>query len=124
MTNLFLHKACVVPSRVMKQAFVFLLLGVAAWPLAGVGVGAQGAAGGLEVLPVRPNFYLVAGGGGNVGVQVGEDGVVVVDTGAVGSAGALLTAIRGVTKAPIRYVINTTADADHVGGNETVSKAG
>src|SRR5690242_3234445 len=35
----------------------------------------------LEVLQLRPNFYMIAGAGGNIGVQVGVDGVVVVDAG-------------------------------------------
>src|SRR5262245_3864212 len=67
---------------------------------------------------------MVAGGGANVSVQVGEDGVVVVDTGSAANANAVLSAVKKITPAPIRYVINTGSDADHVGGNETISKAG
>jgi glyoxylase-like metal-dependent hydrolase (beta-lactamase superfamily II) len=73
---------------------------------------------------VRPNFFMVAGSGGNVAVQVGSDGAIVVDAGAVGTADTLLAAIRQLTDKPIRYVINTNADADHVGGNAVLSKAG
>ena len=78
----------------------------------------------LEVLQVRPNFYMLAGAGANIGVQVGADGVVVVDSGSAASANAVVDAIKKVTTQPIRYVINTSADADHVGGNETLAKAG
>ena len=78
----------------------------------------------LVVLQVRPNFYMLAGAGGNVGFQVGADGVMVVDSGSQASAEALVEAIKKVTPQPIRYVINTSADADHVGGNETLAKAG
>jgi glyoxylase-like metal-dependent hydrolase (beta-lactamase superfamily II) len=81
-------------------------------------------AGELEVLQLRPNFYMIAGAGGNIGVQVGEDGVVVVDAGTTASAEAVLAAIRKITPAPIRYVINTSADPDHAGGNGAISKAG
>jgi cyclase len=94
---------------------------LAATALAGLGE-AQGQ--GLEVLQVRPNVYMIAGAGGNVGVEVGDDGVVVVDAGSAASAKALLAAIRTITAAPIRYVIDTSADPDHVGGNETISQAG
>jgi cyclase len=80
--------------------------------------------GGVEVLTVRDNFFVVAGAGGNIGVQVGDDGVVVVDTGSAASAPAVVAAIKRITPKPIRYIINTGPDADHVGGNETVSKAG
>jgi cyclase len=79
---------------------------------------------GLEVLQVRPNVYMIAGAGGNVGVQVGDDGVVVVDAGSAASADVLLAAIRKITSAPIRYVIDTSADPDHVGGNQKISQAG
>ena len=78
----------------------------------------------LEVLQLRPNFYMIAGAGGNVGFQVGVDGVVVVDSGSASSADAVVAAIKKVTTQPIRYVINTSADPDHVGGNAAVAKAG
>jgi cyclase len=78
----------------------------------------------LEVLQLRPNFYMIAGAGGNIGFQVGADGVVVVDSGSASSADAVVAAIKKVTSQPIRYVINTSADADHVGGNAAVAKAG
>ncbi len=78
----------------------------------------------VEVLQVRPNFYMIAGAGGNIGVQVGEDGVVVVDSGASAQSDAILAAIKRLTPSPIRYVINTNSDADHVGGNDKLSQAG
>jgi glyoxylase-like metal-dependent hydrolase (beta-lactamase superfamily II) len=78
----------------------------------------------LEVLEVRPNFHVVVGAGSNVGIQAGPDGAVVVDAGAATRAGELATALKKLTEQPIRYVINTNADADHVGGNELVSRAG
>jgi glyoxylase-like metal-dependent hydrolase (beta-lactamase superfamily II) len=80
--------------------------------------------GSLEVVSIRPNFFLIAGAGGNIGVQVGDDGVVVVDAGSAASGAAVVAAIKRMTPKPIRYVINTGPDADHVGGNEALSKAG
>jgi glyoxylase-like metal-dependent hydrolase (beta-lactamase superfamily II) len=78
----------------------------------------------VEVLQLRPSFFMIAGAGGNIGVQFGEDGVVVVDAGTAANAPAVVAAIRKLTSQPIRYVIDTSADPDHVGGNETLSKAG
>src|SRR3984885_12809660 len=78
----------------------------------------------LELLQLRPNFFMIAGAGANIGVQVGEDGVVVVDAGLAARADAVVAAIKKVTSRPIRYVIDTSADPDHVGGNENVSRAG
>ena len=62
--------------------------------------------------------------GANVAVQVGPEGVLVVDTGATASREALLAAVRKLSDRPIRWIINTNADRDHTGGNETISQAG
>ena len=78
----------------------------------------------LEILEVRPSFFVIAGAGANVGVQVGEDGLVVVDAGSAAAAPAVLDAIKRISPKPIRYVIDTGPDADHVGGNETLANAG
>jgi len=78
----------------------------------------------LEVLEVRPSFFVIAGAGGNIGVQVGEDGVVLVDAGQAADAPAVLSAIKRISPSPIRYLIDTGPDPDHVGGNEALSKAG
>ena len=78
----------------------------------------------IEVLQIRPNFYMIAGAGGNIGVQVGSDGVVLVDAGAEKASGEILAAIKKITNQPIRYIIDTSADADFVGGNARLAKAG
>lgn len=78
----------------------------------------------LEVLQLRPTFYMIAGAGSNIGVQVGDDGIVVVDAGAQALGDAVLAAIKRISTKPIRYVIDTSADPDHVGGNEKLSQAG
>lgn len=78
----------------------------------------------LEVLMVKPNVYLIAGAGGNIVVQTGADGVIVIDSGTTAMAGKVLAAIKKLSDQPIRYVFNTSADAEHVGGNEVLSKAG
>jgi cyclase len=79
---------------------------------------------GLDVVKVRKNFYMIAGAGGNIGVQIGSDGVVLVNSGSTQAADRVLAAIKKLTDLPIRYVINTDAGADFVGGNEKLAKAG
>jgi glyoxylase-like metal-dependent hydrolase (beta-lactamase superfamily II) len=78
----------------------------------------------VEVVQLRENFYVIGGAGGNVVVQIGPEGVILVDSGSAAMADEVLAAIRGITPLPIRYIINTSMDADHVGGNEALSKAG
>ena len=100
--------------------------GTSVAPATALAAQASGAASSdaLEVLEVRPNFFMITGAGGNIGVQVGDDGVVVVDAGSVASAPAVVAAIKKITPKPIRYVIDTGPDTDHVGGNDVLSKAG
>jgi glyoxylase-like metal-dependent hydrolase (beta-lactamase superfamily II) len=74
---------------------------------------------------VQGNVYMLAGAGGNVTVQVGEDGVLVVDTQFAQMADKLLAEIARLgDNKPIRYVINTHVHGDHVGGNERFRRAG
>ena len=78
----------------------------------------------LRVLQVQPGFYMIAGAGGNIAVQTGPDGIVLVDSGAGPMGDAVLAAIKKLSDQPIRYIINTSADADHAGGNEKLAVAG
>jgi cyclase len=80
--------------------------------------------GGLDVVKVRKNFYMLGGAGGNIGVQIGSDGVVLVNTGTAQATDRVLTALKTLTDLPIRYIIDTDAGAEFVGGNEKLAKAG
>jgi glyoxylase-like metal-dependent hydrolase (beta-lactamase superfamily II) len=79
---------------------------------------------GLETIQIRPNVYVIFGAGANITVHTGEDGVILVDTGSGDKADSVLQAVRAITKDPIRVIINTSADPDHVGGNEKIAAAG
>jgi len=78
----------------------------------------------VRVQPAQGNVYMLTGAGGNVTIQVGADGVLVVDTQYAQMSDKLLAAIRTVSKAPIRYIIDTHVHPDHIGGNENIKKAG
>jgi len=79
----------------------------------------------VQTLHVQGNVWMLAGAGGNVAVQIGDDGILVVDTGARGMGEEILAAIRALSSdKPIRWIVNTHAHEDHTGGNEVVSQAG
>jgi cyclase len=82
----------------------------------------------IDVLHVRGNIYVFASDGGNVTVQVGEhrdnDGVLVVDTGPSAMTDGILAELNKLTSKPLRYIINTSSDPDHTGGNAVLSKPG
>jgi len=85
--------------------------------------GAERQVGPIHIVPVRrDHIYLMASADGNSTVQVGEDGVLVVDTMTAALAPRLLEAIRTVTMGPILQIINT--NTERTGGNEVIRKAG
>ena len=78
----------------------------------------------LQVLPVQGNVYIIAGAGGNIAVQIGQEGVLIVDAGLAGTSDPVLAEIRKLSDKPLQYVLNTHFHPDHTGGNEAIRKAG
>jgi cyclase len=78
----------------------------------------------VVVMPVQQNVYMLAGAGGNMAVQVGPDGVLLVDTGSGKVTDNVIAAIRKLSDKPIRFILNTSADIEHMGGNERLAAAG
>ena len=76
----------------------------------------------IHVLPVQGNVYMLVGAGGNTTVQVGKQGVLIVDTQFGPLAPKIMAEIRKLSSGPIRYIINTHVHPDHVGGNEAFVK--
>jgi len=83
------------------------------------------AAGEVKAVPLQGNVHMIVGAGANIVVQVGEDGILIVDTGAAGTGDKVLAAIKALAPdKEIRWIINTGVQADHIGGNEQFAKAG
>jgi cyclase len=78
----------------------------------------------IHTLPVRDNIYMLVGAGGNITVQVGKDGVLLVDTEYAQLSDKILAAVRKLSSEPLHYIINTHYHADHTSGNENLRKAG
>ena len=73
---------------------------------------------------VQGNIYMLSGAGGNITVQVGKEGMLVVDTGLANMSDKVAAAIRKLSDGPIRYVINTHVHSDHTGGNAKIAGMG
>jgi cyclase len=123
----------VYPSAIMTQPKAFIQTGLAALalvlitggsPAAGQTAPGTTASQALETIKVRENVWAIFGAGANITVHVGEDGVILVDSGSTASAPQVVAAVKAISDQPIRLIINTSADMDHVGGNEMVGAAG
>ena len=80
--------------------------------------------GTVQVLPVRGNVYMLVGAGGNITVHAGSDGILMVDTGLASMSGKVIEAVRSISTGPLRYIVNTTERAEHVGGNSAIAATG
>jgi glyoxylase-like metal-dependent hydrolase (beta-lactamase superfamily II) len=79
----------------------------------------------IGVEKVTGNIYMLTNGGGNVGVCVGEDGALVIDTMIASFTEQMKATLAEITAGkPVRFVINTHWHYDHVEGNEALAKAG
>jgi glyoxylase-like metal-dependent hydrolase (beta-lactamase superfamily II) len=85
---------------------------------------APDAGSGVETIQIRPNVFVIFGGGANVTVHVGSEGAVLVDSGSAMTADKVRAAVQAITKQKIRLIINPSADGDHVGGNEVLAAGG
>jgi glyoxylase-like metal-dependent hydrolase (beta-lactamase superfamily II) len=77
----------------------------------------------VSVLPVQGTVSMLTVSGTNIAVQIGKTGVLLVDAPPPDAVPAVMAEIRKLTDKPVRYIVNTSADADHVGGNAAIVSA-
>ncbi len=71
----------------------------------------------VEAHPVVGNIHMLTGSGGNIGVSVGDDGILIIDDQYAPLADKIKSALRGLHTGPLKFVLNTHFHGDHVGGN-------
>jgi len=81
--------------------------------------------GPVELLPVQGSVFLIStGSSSNIAAQIDDQGVFLVDSGRLEVSDEVLAQVRKLTSGPIKAIVNTTTDADHIGGNEKLAKTG
>ncbi len=78
----------------------------------------------IQTLKVADGIYMLLGSGGNIGVSVGGDGILLIDTQFAELMEKIKAAIAEIDKGPIRIVLNTNWHYDHAYGNEPLGKSG
>ena len=110
----------ITPLRGLTVSIALLAAGLAgAEGRAQQGGAPTGAAG---LLRVQGNIHMLVVGGMNIAVQVGSDGVLLVDAATEASAQQVIGAIRTLSDKPIHTIVNSHVHADHTGGNDTLVK--
>ena len=75
----------------------------------------------IQIQKIQGNVFLLVGGGANILVQTGEQGVLLVDTGRAEAFPGMLIALQKLSQLPVHWILNTGVDVDHVGGNAAVA---
>ena len=78
----------------------------------------------ITVHHVAGGVHYLEGRGGNIGLSIGDDGVVMIDDQFAPLTDRIVMAIRGVSNGNIRFLINTHVHPDHTGGNENLGNMG
>src|SRR5262245_8068507 len=92
----------------------------------GGGGAARGGATVEKIQQIKPNLYMIPGGGANSVIRVTPEGLILIDTKNPGDElyNALVEQIKSVSNLPVKYVINTHHHPDHVGNNQKFIDSG
>jgi cyclase len=71
----------------------------------------------VKATKVAGNIYMLQGSGGNIGVSVGDDGILIVDDQYAPLADKIRAALKGIADKKLRFILNTHWHGDHTGGN-------
>ncbi len=78
----------------------------------------------ITTIPVTDQIYMLTGAGGNIGLSIGDDGVFIIDDQFAPLTEKINTAIKSLSNADIKFLVNTHFHGDHTGGNENMTKLG
>lgn len=71
----------------------------------------------MKATKVAGNVYMLEGAGGNIGVSVGDDGLLIVDDQFAPLADKIRAALKGIADKKLKFILNTHWHGDHTGGN-------
>lgn len=78
----------------------------------------------IETVKLSDHVYMLVGGGGNVGVSIGDGGVFVIDDKYAPVTPKILEAIKNLTDKDVTFLANTHHHGDHTGGNTNMKNLG
>ena len=78
----------------------------------------------IKTHQLKDNIYMLEGQGGNIGLLVSEDGILMIDSQFGRLTPKILAAVQKISDKPLRFLANTHHHGDHTGGNENISETG
>src|SRR3989442_5506234 len=112
---------------IMTKTIRFVFVALAAMALMAVFVYAQQPDSSkveIKTTKLANNFYTLEGQGGTIGILTGPDGIFMVDTQFAPLSEKIAAAVKKVSNAPVKFIVNTHVHGDHTGGNENFAKMG
>lgn len=78
----------------------------------------------IDLKLVNKNIYMLTGRGGNIGVSIGKDGVIMIDDQFAPATSEIIKTVKTISDKPIKYLFNTHFHGDHTGGNINFQEKG
>ncbi len=78
----------------------------------------------IQTEKIAGNTFMLSGGGGNIGVSAGNDGVLMIDASYAQLSGKIRAAVAAISGKPVRFVVITHWHQDHTGGNQNLAGEG
>ena len=78
----------------------------------------------IKTTKLTESIYMLEGAGGNIGVLVGDDGIIIIDDQFAPLTEKIKTALSKISSKPVKFVVNTHFHFDHAGGNENFGSQG
>ena len=76
----------------------------------------------IKATKINGNVYMLEGAGGNIGVSVGEDGILIVDDQFAPLAEKIKAALKNLGEGKLKFILNTHWHGDHTGGNAQLGR--
>jgi len=80
----------------------------------------------VDIIPIKitENIYMIKGSGGNMGLMMGPEGTLLIDSQFAPLSDKIKATIKTITPDPVKFLVNTHWHGDHTGGNENFAKDG
>jgi len=107
--------------KIKRMPYLFVILNICMMSVGGRAFPQNTTTDKYAPIKVTEGIYRIKNFGCNIAVMIGDDGVLIIDSGDQAAAVKTDSVIKTISNKPVRYVLNTHFHFDHVGGNKKLS---